>query len=50
MGEGRLLQRGTLSQVRATPTRVEVAAAVADQPLIAVRGTLEGGGFGWGRA
>ena len=43
MGEGRLLQRGLLSQIRAAPAGVEVAAAVADQPLIAVRGALEGG-------
>lgn len=43
MSAGRLLQRGTLSRVREAPAGLEAAAAVADQPLIAVRGALEGG-------
>lgn len=43
MSGGQLLQRGLLSRVQAEPAGLEVAAVVADRPLIAVRGALEGG-------
>lgn len=43
MGAGRLLQRGVVSEVRAAPANLAVAAAVADEPLVVVPGILEHG-------
>jgi ABC-type sugar transport system ATPase subunit len=43
MDAGRLVQRGTVSELRGAPASLTVARTVADEPLIAVSGTLEQG-------